>query len=86
MRKVVAVTALAAFGLAPAIGSACEYNQAMASATPAAQLGLAATATPAATKAPAPVAKAPASKAAKQVVSQDKAPARDAQIAAASRN
>lgn len=85
MRKVVAVTALAAFGLAPAIGSACEYNQAMASSTPAAQLGLATTATPAATKAPAPVAKAPVLKAAKQVV-QDKAPARDAQVAAVSRN
>jgi hypothetical protein len=59
MTRISIGTALAVFGLAPAIGSACEYNDvSMASATPPAQLGLAAP--PAASKAPAPVvAKAP---------------------------
>ena len=62
MTRILLGTALAVFGLAPAIGSACEYNDAsMASATPPAQLGL--QAPPAASKAPAPVvAKAPAVK------------------------
>ena len=59
MKRILIGTALALFGLAPTIGSACEYNDVtMASTTPPAQLGLAST--PAASKAPAPiVAKAP---------------------------
>ena len=62
MKRILIGTALALFGLAPTIGSACEYNDVtMASSTPPAQLGLAAT--PQASKAPAPVvAKAPAVK------------------------
>jgi hypothetical protein len=59
MKRILIGTALALFGVAPSIGSACEYNDVtMASATPPAQLGLASP--PAASKAPAPVvAKAP---------------------------
>jgi hypothetical protein len=62
MKRLLIGTTLALFGLAPAIGAACEYNDAsMASSTPAAQLGLATA--PAASKAPAPiVAKASADK------------------------
>ena len=66
MKRLLVGTMLALFGLAPAIGAACEYNDAsMASSTPPAQLGLASP--PAASKAPAPVAaKAPVVKQAKQ--------------------
>ena len=62
MKRFLVGTMLALFGLAPAIGAACAYNDAsMASSTPAAQLGLATA--PAASKAPAPVvAKAAAAK------------------------
>ena len=53
MRKMSAASVLALFGLAPALGSACEYEAATsASATPPAQL--ASVQTPAASKAPAP--------------------------------
>jgi hypothetical protein len=81
-------TALALFGLAPAIGSACEYNDAsMASSEPAAKLGLATS--PAASKAPAPVV-AKAVTASKATRASDKAttsPAPDARLAAiANRN
>jgi hypothetical protein len=75
MKRVIAVTILALFGLAPAVGAACEYNQAMASSTPAEQLGLAPA--PAASKTAPAVAKAPVAKAQKQAVSKDKAPAQD---------
>lgn len=85
VKRVVAISALALFGLAPAVGSACEYNNAMASATPQAQLGLAQAPAPAATKAPA-VAKAPVAKAVKQVASTDKAPARDVKVAVVTAN
>ena len=75
MRKAIALAVLALFGLAPAVGVACEYNQAMASSTPAEQLGLAPA--PAASKAAPAVAKAPVAKVQKQAVSNDKAPAQD---------
>ena len=66
MKRILIGTALALFGLAPAIGSACEYNDVtMASATPPAQLGLANA--PAASKAPAPVVAEAPVKEAKQV-------------------
>jgi hypothetical protein len=44
MKRLVAVAVVALFGLAPAVGAACEYNQAMdnqamAASTPAEQLG-----------------------------------------------
>lgn len=81
MQKLVTVTALALFGLAPAIGSACEYNQAMASSAQE-QLGLAPA--PAATKAPV-VAKAAVAKPQKQAA-KDKAPAQDPKLVAVSRN
>ena len=72
MKRGIAVAALALFGLAPAIGAACEYNQAMASPTPAEQLGLAPA--PAASKTAPAVAKAPAAKVQKQAIHKDKAP------------
>ncbi len=58
MKTVLTAIALALFGLAPAIGAACEYNDASsASATPVEQMASAST--PAASKVPAPtVAKA----------------------------
>ena len=60
MKRLLIGTTLALFGLAPAIGAACEYNDASMASSPA-QLGLATA--PAASKAPAPiVAKASADK------------------------
>ncbi|HEY4139502.1 MAG TPA: hypothetical protein VGN65_13655 [Casimicrobiaceae bacterium] len=58
MKTAVTAVALALFGLAPAMGAACEYNDASsASANPVEQMASAST--PAATKVPtAPVAKA----------------------------
>ena len=66
MKTAVAVIALTLFGLAPAVGTACEYNDATsASASPVEQM--AAASMPAASKAPqSTVAKAPASNAVKQ--------------------
>ena len=75
MKRRIAATVLAVFSLAPAVGVACEYNQAMASSTPAEQLGLAPA--PAASKAAPAVAKAPVAKEQKQVINKDKAPAQD---------
>lgn len=82
MKRLLIGTALALFGLAPAIGSACEYDKAsMASSTPPAQLGLAAA--PAASKLPAPaVAKAPVARQAKEVGAKTAAPAPEANVAA----
>ena len=83
MKRILVGTALALFGLAPAIGSACEYNDAsMASSGPAEKLGLATQ--PAASKEPAPVV-AKATPTAKQVNRDgDKAtaPTRDTRLAA----
>jgi hypothetical protein len=86
MKRILIGTALALFGLAPTIGSACEYNDATsASATPPAQLAMASP--PAASKAPAPVAaKAPLFKQAKQVGDKATSPTRDATVARASAN
>jgi hypothetical protein len=70
MKRALAATALAIFGLVPAIGSACEYND-DSSASAAAQLGLASP--PAASKVPAPrVAKALAPKATKPMADKAK--------------
>lgn len=82
MKRTIAVAVLALFGLAPAVGTACEYNQAMASSTPAEQLGLAPA--PAASKAAPAVANAPVAKAQKQAVGKDKAPDKAAQDKVAS--
>ena len=86
MKKALAVAALAAFGLSPAVGAACEYNDASsASATPAVQVGLAQA--PAATVVPTPtVAKALAPNAAKQVTGKVKAPMPDQKVAAGPAN
>ncbi len=82
MRKVLAASVLALFGLAPALGSACEYEAATsASATPPAQL--ASVQAPAASKAPAPsVLKATASKTpAKQASDKTKESSGNAKVA-----
>jgi hypothetical protein len=88
MKRLLAAAAIAAFGLAPAIGAACEYmDESSASATPPAQL--ASTPAPAATKVPqAKVTPALASKGSKQDVAKTKAPAPapEQKVAAASNN
>jgi hypothetical protein len=86
MKKALAVAALAAFGLSPAVGAACEYNDASsASAAPPVQVGLAQA--PAATMVPTPtVAKALAPNAAKQVSGKVKAPVPDQKVAVGAAN
>ena len=88
MKRFLAATAIAVFGLTPAIGAACEYtDESSASATPPAQL--ASTPAPAATKAPqAKVAPVLAPKASKQDVAKAKAtaPATEQKVAAAASN
>jgi len=80
MKKVLVATAVAVFGLAPAIGAACDMgmDDSSASAAPPAQLAAPA---PAATKVPA-VAKTSTPNALKQV-SAKKAPVPDQKVAAA---
>jgi hypothetical protein len=85
MKRVLAATALALFGLAPAIGSACEYNTSAATAVPPTQLALAPVL--AATKAPTPtVVKAPAPKTAKEVLGKSNEPAPGAKVVVVSTN
>jgi hypothetical protein len=88
MKQLLAATAIAAFGLAPAIGTACEYmDESSASAQPPAQL--ASTPAPQATKAPqAKAARALAPKTSKQNVAKAKAaaPAPEQKVAAVSGN
>ena len=81
MKRILATAALVAFGLAPAVGLACEYNDAsMASANSTEQPGL--QAAPQASKAPAlVVAKAVMRKAVKHT--KTKAPVTDAKLAVA---
>ena len=80
MKRVLTATALAIFGLVPAMGSACEYNDdSAASAAPPAQLGLASP--PAASKVPAPTAaQALAPKAAKPTADKAKPLAPDRKL------
>jgi hypothetical protein len=85
MKRVVAATALALFGLAPAVGSACEYDKSAATTAPPAQLALAPV--PAASKAPAStVVKGLAPKAAEQDSGKIKEPASDAKVVVGSTN
>jgi hypothetical protein len=87
MKRLLAAATIAAFGMVPAIGTACEYmDEASASAQPPAQL--ASTPAPAATKAPQAKATAPAPKASKQDVAKAKAaaPAPEQKVAAATSN
>ena len=85
MKTAIPVVALTLFSLAPAIGMACEYNDATsASATPVEQL--AAASTPAATKVPAQnVAKTSAQTATKPVAVKVKQ-ATDQKVAASATN
>jgi len=88
MKRLLAATTIAAFGLAPAIGTACEYmDQSSASAAPPAQL--ASTPPPPTTKVPqAKATAAIAPKASKQNVARAKAaaPASEQKVAAAGSN
>ena len=86
MKRILIGTALALFGLAPTIGSACEYNDATsASAGTPAQLAM--TSPPAASKAPAPVvAKAPLFKQARQAGDKTASPASDTKSARVAAN
>lgn len=83
MKRLLTTALLALFGLAPAIGAACEYDAAKsASASPPAQLGSA----PAATKVPAPQAAKALAPAAKPAVDKMQAPLAEDKLAAATRN
>jgi hypothetical protein len=86
MVRLSAAAAIAAFGMIPAIGTACEYmDEASASAQPPAQV--ASTPAPAATKAPqAKAAQALAPKASKQDVAKAKASAPEQKVAAVTRD
>ena len=86
MKRALAAVAVAVFGLSPAIGAACEYNDASsASATPPVQMGLAQA--PAATMVPtAAVAKTLAPNTARQVPSKAKAPVPDQKVAVGATN
>ena len=86
MKGLLAATTLAIFGLAPAIGVACEYmDESSASAQPPTQL--ASTPAPAATQVPqAKVKRALTPKTPKQDVAKAKAPAPEQKVAAASNN
>ena len=84
MKRVLTATTLAIFGLVPAMGSACDYNDASAaSAAPPAQLASA----PAASKVPAPtVAQALAPKAAKPTPDKAKPLASDRKLTVVTSN
>ena len=85
MKRLLAATTLALFGLAPAIGTACEYGDSSASATPPAQL--ASTPPPAASKVPpAKVTQALSPKVVKQDVTKVKTPAPEQKVAAVTGN
>ena len=85
MKTILAATALALFGLVPAIGTACDYmDGTSASVNPIEQM--AAASTPAASKVPAAtIAKTPAPNAVKQVAVKVK-PASDQKLAAGTTN
>jgi hypothetical protein len=82
MKRELAAVALAVFGLAPAVGAACEYkDDSSASATPAVQVGLAPA--PAASVVPnATIKKSVLPSAAKQAAVEVKAPVPDQKLAA----
>jgi hypothetical protein len=84
MKRVLTATALTIFGLVPAMGSACEYNDdSAASAAPPAQLASA----PAASKVPAPtVPQALAPKAAKPTPDKAKPLASDRKLTVVTTN
>ena len=85
MKRLSSAITLGLFALAPAIGSACEYAEQSASATPPEQL----VSTPAPAASQMPAAKATtalAPKAPKQNVAKAKAPAPDQKVAAVTNN
>jgi hypothetical protein len=83
MKKLLAATVAALFGLAPVVVSACEYDAETSAALPS-QFAAPA---PAATKAPtSTIAKAPAAKTSKQQVTKVKASPQDAKLKLVSAN
>jgi len=86
MKKVLVATAVAVFGLAPAIGAACDMgmDDSSASAAPPAQLATPAPA-PAATKVPV-VAKTSTPNALKQAAVKTKGPVPDQKVAVGTTN
>jgi len=85
MKRLLSVITLGLFGLAPVLGSACEYTDQSASVTPPAQL--ASTPAPAASQMPqAKATPALAAKTPKQNVVKVKAPAPEQKVAAATNN
>jgi hypothetical protein len=86
MKRILMATALAAFGLVPAVGSACEYgDDSSASAATPAQMA----STPATTASKAPArtaAQAPAQKASKPVADKTKPLATERKLAAVTSN
>ena len=83
MKRLVTAAVLAAFGLIPLTAAACgEYDEAMATSTPPAQL---ASPPPAASKAPVATTKTPLLKVTKTVAKRT-APASEAKVAAATAN
>ena len=86
MRKVLAATVLALFGLTPALGIACEY-EAATSAAATAPAQLASVQAPAATKVPTSSVKAPAARTPpKQASDKSKESAGNAKVAVLSAN
>ena len=85
MKRVLWVTALALFGLAPITSSACEYSASMAS-KPAPEQLTSVPASEAITAASATAVKAPATKTAKPASAKIKEPTQNAKLAVASTN
>jgi hypothetical protein len=83
MKRILVATALAVSGLVPGVGSACEYNDASASAVTPAQLGSAPAATRVATRTTAQVL---AAKAAKPMADKTKPLATDRKLAVVTSN
>ena len=85
MKRALAAVAVAVFGLSPAIGAACEYNDASsASATSPVQVGL--VQAPAATMVPTAAVAKTLPNTAKQVPSKVKAPVPDQKVAVGATN
>ncbi len=85
MKRIAAITALAAFGLAPAVGWACgEYDDSSASATPPSKMALAPALPASKVSATATKVTAPAPAAVKQVAAKTKNAAPGNKVVAAS--
>jgi hypothetical protein len=87
MKKMLVTTVLAAFGLAPTIGAACDMGMDDSSASAAPPAQMASTPAPAASKVPASAtAKSVASNPLKQVAAKAKAPVPEQKVAVGATN